>query len=124
MAIESSRCELSFRSLSIVDRAMFITICEGGIVTDCDAKFYESQSGDRCRYVNQFDRIDRIRHTRLRSRSMRNAARGARKVDWERELVVITRRVLYRRAVLMHAVLVYAGPFIANAWRYIGVPLS
>lgn len=41
-----------------------------------------------------------------------------------RELVVITRGVLYRRAVLMHTGLVYAGPFIANAWRYVGVPLS
>lgn len=76
MAIESSRCELSFRSLSIVDRACLSRFARGGggIVTDCDAKFYESQSGDRCRYVNQFDRVDRIRHTRLlRSRPMRNA---------------------------------------------------
>lgn len=66
--------------------------------------------------------IDRIRHTR--SRPMRNVTRGMRIVDGERELVVITRRVLYRRAVLVYAGPVYADPFIANAWRYVGGPLS
>jgi len=69
-------------------------------------------------------RIDRIRYMRLCSRPMRNVMRGMRIVDGKRELVVIMRRVLYRGAVLVYAGPVYADPFIANAWRYVGGPLS
>lgn len=113
MAIKSSRCELSFSSLSIVDRTCLSRFARGNrnrLRREVLRKSVVAATGVDT--LINFDRIDRIRHTRLRSRPMRNTTRGMRKVDWGRELVVITRRVLYRRAVPVHAGLVYAGPFI------------